>query len=496
MNKPHTDRLAHLLLLIGLALMLFSGTALPTQAQDDTLSSADIDSISRAVVYIETEEGRFVTSTGSGTLVAPTGLIYTNRHVAEDADDYRIYLQSEVGELPELRYHARLVALYDAIDFAVLQIDRDEAKRAIDPDTLNLPHLDNFSEAARISDRVYILGYPSIGNGYLVVTQGSITSVENGTLYGQRLPLWYRSDAEISPGNSGGLAVNSAGQFVGVPTEVRKEDRTGGRLGGLLPYITLRTVLDNDAASDGLTQERANVTLRNDSDVTLCGLFVSPVTSTTWGDNLLAELPPGASASWRFGLGSYDLLLEDCDGVELLDQRGLELLEDVTVAFDGRALALADTDLPPPTRQAPRPTPESAAAQLSVELLDIEHNVELEGRNLPGMRITAYIRATGYRDVPLRVGVFFFWADNTPVSGSNAAEDLQNSEGNLSIQTLLRPAYNDTEWIDYWFWVPYAAFPLGFTGEQLGYAIAYIAPDGEPPQFPSNTIEYLIFYPE
>jgi hypothetical protein len=55
--------------------------------------------------------------------------------------------------------------------------------------------------------------------------------------------VWYQTDAEISPGNSGGLAVNQAGQALGIPTAVLSEEETGGRLGGILPFVAINAAI-------------------------------------------------------------------------------------------------------------------------------------------------------------------------------------------------------------------------------------------------------------
>lgn len=66
------------------------------------------------------------------------------------------------------------------------------------------------------------------------------------TINQNRIPEWYRTDASAAPGNSGGLAANRFGEFVGIPTAVVSEERTGGRFSGLLPLITVQALTDYD----------------------------------------------------------------------------------------------------------------------------------------------------------------------------------------------------------------------------------------------------------
>lgn len=218
-------------LLLSVALI-----AVPLQdlAAQQSLSSDDIERISQSVVRVVAMRGNREFSTGSGTIVSTEGRIYTNRHVVEDADDYVIELLDHPNELPVPQYRASLVGFSMDVDLAVLQIDRDADGRPIDSAQLNLPTISMRTSEARRGDEVYVLGYPGIAEGFFALTRGAVTTIRNGTMNNERVPVWYQSDAEISPGNSGGLAVNAQGEMIGIPTSVLAEERTGGRLGGIL----------------------------------------------------------------------------------------------------------------------------------------------------------------------------------------------------------------------------------------------------------------------
>lgn len=233
------------LILMGLFVIALSGSTLAQAG----LSRQQIQEIAQSVVQIVALQRGRPLGTGSGTIIDATGLIFTNRHVVEDADDYAILMLEDLREPPVHRYYASLVGVADTLDFAALQIDRDENGRTIDTSALSLPFIQNANEDVLHGDTVYIFGYPGIGGGYLVVTQGVITTVENGTINGRRLPIWYQTDAEISPGNSGGLAVNQAGEFIGIPTAVQSEERTLGRLGGILPVSAIFAAFEDTSSA-------------------------------------------------------------------------------------------------------------------------------------------------------------------------------------------------------------------------------------------------------
>jgi len=214
------------------------------------LDRGDIDRISRAVVRIVALEGGEPLRAGSGTIVLPSGLIYTNRHVVQEGEDFTIEVLDDPNERPLPLFRARLVGYAMDVDFAVLQIDRDAAGRALNPANIDLPFVSTLATDALRGDRIFVFGYPGIGEGFLALTEGTVTTIRNGTMNDRRLPVWYQTDAQISPGSSGGLAVNARGQIVGIPTEVRTEGTTGGRLGGILAIDAVRAALDAGLETD------------------------------------------------------------------------------------------------------------------------------------------------------------------------------------------------------------------------------------------------------
>ena len=218
-------------------------------AQTD-LESDDIDRIARAVVRIVALQAGEEVSSGSGTVVDSRGLIYTNRHIIEGADDFLVEILDDPNELPVPQYRARSMGYSMDVDFALLQIDRDDQGQPMGPDRIDLPYLSSVTEDARRGEEISLLGYPGIGDGFFAVTQGTVTTVRNGTIDDERLPVWYQTDAQIAPGNSGGLAVNARGEMVGIPTMVQWERETGGRLGGILSIAAVRAALDGGLETD------------------------------------------------------------------------------------------------------------------------------------------------------------------------------------------------------------------------------------------------------
>lgn len=252
-------------------ILLLSTTTVFAQVN---LSRDQISQIATSVVQIlALDNNGEPYSTGSGTIVDSTGVIYTNQHVVEGASDFAILMVDDMREVPSLRYFASLVGASADLDFAILQIDRDDEGKGLN--SLNLPTVPFGKSDIGHGDRVYIFGFPTIGEGYLVLTQGTITTIENGTINEERLPVWYQTDAEISPGNSGGLVVNEAGEFIGIPTAVQSEERTLGRLGGILPMTAIAAMLESGSSLSKDTQpEKDTVVLTGGVHVD-CGSNIS-----------------------------------------------------------------------------------------------------------------------------------------------------------------------------------------------------------------------------
>jgi hypothetical protein len=78
------------------------------------------------------------------------------------------------------------------------------------------------SDEVTIGDEVIILGYPSVGGDTITLTYGRVSGFTANPTLGSH--AWIKTDATILGGNSGGLAANSAGELIGVPTQLGAGD--------------------------------------------------------------------------------------------------------------------------------------------------------------------------------------------------------------------------------------------------------------------------------
>jgi serine protease Do len=214
----------------------------------------DVDALAPAVVQVRTESG-----TGSGSLIVDGNevLLLTNRHVVSGDNEVTVAVLVDVNEPAMPMFRAGLRAFSATYDLALFQVTSDLDGRPVSagmllsgdhPSGYVLPRL-TMAPSDRAMGRgetISILGYPGLADNELVYTTGTIASVQMQDVGGERVAGWYRTNGEMSPGNSGGVALDQQGRVIGIPTAVHTEQTTGGRLGSLLATPLAMRVLDGD----------------------------------------------------------------------------------------------------------------------------------------------------------------------------------------------------------------------------------------------------------
>lgn len=147
---------------------------------------------------------------GSGFVISEDGLIVTNNHVIEGADDIEIEFFS--GN----RMKATLIGTDPQTDIAVLKVEATEA----------LPFVTfGDADASRVGDWVMAMGNP-LGQGFSV--SAGIVSARKRSLQGA-YDDYIQTDAAINRGNSGGPLFNMDGEVIGVNTAILSPN--GGSIG-------------------------------------------------------------------------------------------------------------------------------------------------------------------------------------------------------------------------------------------------------------------------
>jgi len=144
---------------------------------------------------------RIAQSLGSGVIIdAQRGLVLTNNHVVEDADEVSVNL----ADGRTLR-----------AEFVGSDPDTDVALMRIPAQDLTAIPMAN-SDRLQIGDFVVAIGNP-FGVGQ-TVTSGIISAVGRNNLPGAGFQNFIQTDASINPGNSGGALVNLNGELIGINT--------------------------------------------------------------------------------------------------------------------------------------------------------------------------------------------------------------------------------------------------------------------------------------
>ncbi len=145
---------------------------------------------------------------GSGFILTSDGLIMTNAHVIEDADEVLVTLTDK------REFKARIIGADKRTDVAVVKIDASGLPAVKVGDVSRL----------RVGEWVMAIGSPfGLDN---TVTAGIVSAKQRDT--GDYLPF-IQTDVAINPGNSGGPLINMRGEVVGINSQIYS--RSGGSMG-------------------------------------------------------------------------------------------------------------------------------------------------------------------------------------------------------------------------------------------------------------------------
>jgi len=153
---------------------------------------------------------RQVRGQGSGFVVRDDGLILTNAHVVDGADEVIVRLNDK------REFKAKVLGSDKATDVAVLKID-----------ARNLPTVRIGSSAAiRVGEWVLAIGSPY---GFESSASAGIVSAKSRSLPDDNYVPFIQTDVAVNPGNSGGPLFNMAGEVIGINSQIYSQ--TGGYQG-------------------------------------------------------------------------------------------------------------------------------------------------------------------------------------------------------------------------------------------------------------------------
>ncbi len=178
-------------------------------------------------------------SLGSGVMVDPSGLVVTNVHVIEGADEVKVSLSDK------REFEAAIVLKDPRSDLAVLRLKDSHEK---------FPTLDFAnSDELLVGDVVLAIGNP-FGVGQ-TVTHGIISALARTQVGITDYQFFIQTDAAINPGNSGGALVDMTGKLAGINTAIFSRSGGSQGIGFAIPANMVRVVVAS-AKSGGKAVKR------------------------------------------------------------------------------------------------------------------------------------------------------------------------------------------------------------------------------------------------
>ncbi|GAB4114581.1 MAG: Do family serine endopeptidase [Gammaproteobacteria bacterium] len=187
-------------------------------------------------------------SLGSGVIVdAERGLILTNHHVVNAADDIAVNLNDGRS------FSAELVGSDEATDVAVIRIDpAGETLQALPMQT---------AVELKVGDFVVAVGNP-FGLGQ-TVTSGIVSALGRAALNRLEFQNFIQTDASINPGNSGGALINLRGELVGINTAIFTPSGGNVGIGFAIPIDMAALVMEQLVANGVVRRGRIGVEVQD-----------------------------------------------------------------------------------------------------------------------------------------------------------------------------------------------------------------------------------------
>jgi putative serine protease PepD len=144
------------------------------------------------------------------------------------------------GEAAQPKYRAKVVEFDSKFDLAILQIQSMADGKPL-PANLGLTPIPiGDSSKVQIGDAIVIIGFPGLGGSSLTVTRGIHSGIARFT---DDPGSFIKTDTEINHGNSGGTAINSAGELIGIPTAGRIDAEASGKIGLVRPINEAKALM-------------------------------------------------------------------------------------------------------------------------------------------------------------------------------------------------------------------------------------------------------------
>src|SRR6476620_9210052 len=223
---------------------------------------------------------------GSGVIVDSSGLIITNNHVVNKADDIRVILSDK------REFKGKLIGTDTKTDVAIVRIEATGLS--------TIPFAD--SDQLEVGEFVLAVGSPF--GLTQSVTMGIVSAVGRASMGIAEYEDFIQTDAAINPGNSGGALVNVRGELIGINTAIFSQSGGNMGIGFAVPSAMARSVLEQLLKGGKVVRGWLGVSIQE----------LSPELAQQFGLTetkgvLVSEVLDGSPAK-RAGLDRGDVILE------------------------------------------------------------------------------------------------------------------------------------------------------------------------------------------
>jgi serine protease Do len=274
-----------------------------------------------------TELPAIPTAIGSGVVIDAAGVILTNNHVVQDADEIVVRLDSG-QELKVVEVKTDPLS-----ELAIVRIKLDANQK------LNAARLGE-SEPLQIGDWVIAIGSPfeleaTVSAGIISGKGRGIDKVRRGKLL--------QTDAAINPGNSGGPLVNLEGEVVGINTAIASLSGGYQGIGFAIPIDRAKWIVQELLSHGKVRRASLGISIE-DLTPEAAGKLKLPARSGVFVRDVLPGSPADAA-----GIKVNDVIVEFAgqrtlgprDLQDLVEQKPIGSQQAVKVMRDGAAVSLS-----------------------------------------------------------------------------------------------------------------------------------------------------------